>query len=247
MKRSGIDGRNGNEIISTRIFVNAAGPLQAIVGQMMNIEIPVYSELHLKMMFNDYLHIIPRDMPLLIWNDPVRLSWSEEEKEFLAESEATRWMLEELPVGVHGRAEGTGESDSLLLQWDYHADHIEQPLFPIPIDEHYPEIVLRGMANVIPGLASYLERMPKPFIDGGYYTRTQENRPLIGPIPVAGAYILGGFGGFGMQVSCGASELLAAHITQGELPDYVPAFLLTRYEDPEYKQLLDNWGASGQI
>jgi len=55
------------------------------------------------------------------------------------------------------------------------------------------------MVNVIPGLSTYLDRIPKPFIDGGYYTRTRENRPLIGPLPVDGAYILGGFGGFGIQ------------------------------------------------
>jgi len=181
-------------------------------------------------------------MPLTIWNDPVYLSWSEEEKEFLAESEDTHWLLEEMPIGVHGRAEG----ESCLLQWDYRTEQIE-PVFPIPIDELFPEIVLRGMVTVIPDLAVYLTQLPKPFIDGGYYTRTRENRPLIGPLPVDGAYILGGLGGFGMQVSCGASDLLAAHITQSELPDYASAFLLTRYQDPGYRKLLDHWGASGQI
>lgn len=241
-----VNSEGGTRTISTRIFVSAAGPLQANVGQMMDIEIPIFNELHIKMSFNDHQHIVPRDMPLLIWNDPVYLYWSEEEKEFLAEAEDTRWLLEEMPVGLHGRAEGTGESESLLLQWDYHAAPVE-PVFPIPIDEQYPEIALRGMVNVIPGLATYLDRMPKPFIDGGYYTRTQENRPLIGPLPVNGAYLLGGFGGFGMQVSCGASDLLAAHITQSELPDYAPAFLLARYQDPDYKRLLEAWGASGQI
>ena len=28
-------------------------------------------------------------------------------------------------------------------------------------------------------------------IDGGYYCKTQENRPLVGPLPVAGAYMIG--------------------------------------------------------
>jgi glycine/D-amino acid oxidase-like deaminating enzyme len=198
------------------------------------------------MAFNDHQHVIPRDMPLVIWNDPVQLSWSQEEKEFLEESEDTRWMLNEMPVGIHGRAEGTGDSESFLLQWDYRSAPVE-PIFPIPIDEQYPEISLRGMVNVIPGLATYLNRIPKSFIDGGYYTRTQENRPLIGPLPVDGAFMLGGLGGFGMQVSCGASALLAAHITQSKLPDYAPAFLVTRYQNPEYQKLLDQWGASGQI
>ncbi|HSG42188.1 MAG TPA: FAD-dependent oxidoreductase [Anaerolineales bacterium] len=238
-----IEGKDEAQTISTRIFVNTAGPMQRNVGRMMNVDIPVFSELHIKMAFNDSQHAIPRDMPLTIWNDPVRLTWSEEEKEFWAESEDTRWLLEEMPAGVHGRAEGKG---SCLLQWDYRTK-ITEPVFPIPVDELFPEIVLRGMVNVIPGLEVYLSKLPQPSIDGGYYTRTEENRPLIGPLPVDGAYMLGGVGGFGMQVSCGASDLLAAHITNSELPDYAPAFLFSRYEDPDYKKLLDNWGSSGQI
>ncbi len=237
-----INGKDGRQTISTPIFVSATGPMQAKVGQMMGLEIPIFNELHMKMAFDDHQHIIPRDLPLLIWNDPVYLSWSEEEKEILAEAKDTRWMLEEIPAGIHGRAEG----ESCLLQWGYHVEPVE-PVFPIPIDEQFPEIALRGMATVIPGLSIYLDRMPKPFTDGGYYARTEENRPLIGPLPVDGAYILGAFGGFGMQVSCGASDLLAAHITQSALPDYASAFSFTRYQDPEYRKLLDNWGASGQI
>jgi len=45
-----------------------------------------------------------------------------------------------------------------------------------------------------------------------------------------------------------AAELLAAHIAGGDLPDYAPAFLLSRSDDPAYRTLLDNWGAaSGQL
>ena len=110
-----------------------------------------------------------------------------------------------------------------------------------------PEVTLRGMTTVIPGLSRYLDRIPKPFIDGGYYARTPENRPLIGPLPVVGAYIVGGFGGFGMQVSCGAADLLAHHILQKDLPHYAPAFLLSRYDDPLYQQTLSQWSESGQI
>jgi hypothetical protein len=42
-------------------------------------------------------------------------------------------------------------------------------------------------------------------------------------------------------------ELVAAHATQGELPEYAPAFDLARYEDPVYRQLLENWGDSWQL
>ena len=239
-----VSSPQGSRIISTNVFVNAAGPLLTRVGKMLDVEIPTYSELHLKMSINDSQQVIPRDMPLLIWNDPVYLPWIEEEKDVLAESEETSWLLEEIPVGVHGRPEGKG--DSILLQWGYHARPVE-PTFPIPIDAQYPEIVLRGMATVVPGLTTYINRIPKPYVDGGYYTRTAENRPLIGPLPVEGAYILGGVGGFGMQVSCGASELLATYITQSDLPHFAAAFRIDRYDDPEYQTLLERWGTSGQI
>jgi glycine/D-amino acid oxidase-like deaminating enzyme len=195
-------------------------------------------------MFNDHHHVVPRDMGLFIWNDPVTLMWSDEERAALAEDDETRWLVEGFPAGVHGRPEGEG--DMILLQW-YRKAQMEEPVFPIPIDAQLPEIALRGMARVIPGLAKYFNQLPKPFMDGGYYACTPENRPLIGPLPVDGVYIIGGFGGFGMQVSCGAGDLLAHHITQRELPQYAPAFFLSRYEDPQYQEALRQWGASGQI
>jgi glycine/D-amino acid oxidase-like deaminating enzyme len=231
------------QTIACEKFVIAAGPLQKQVGGMVGVEIPVECELHLKVMLNDPKHVIPRDLGLMIWNDPVKLVWSDEEREALAESDDTRWLIEELPAGVHGRPEG----DMILLQWVYHKVESVKPVFPIQFDSELPEVALRGMANVLPGLAAYFNQIPKPFIDGGYYARTPENRPLIGPLSVDGAYIIGGLGGFGMMASCGASDLLAKHIAGAKLPDYAPAFLLSRYEDPDYQELLRQWGASGQL
>jgi len=45
-----------------------------------------------------------------------------------------------------------------------------------------------------------------------------------------------------------AGELLGKQVSGSALPDYAAAFLLSRYEDPEYKKLLQSWGAtSGQL
>jgi sarcosine oxidase, subunit beta len=231
--------------IKTEKFVIAAGPLQKEVSQMLGVELPVVCEVHLKVMFNDPKRVVPRNMGLLIWNDSVTLPWSDEEREALAESEETRWLLNEFPSGLHGRPEGAG--DMFLLQWAYHALEAAEPRFPVPLDSHLPEIALRGMANVLPGLAAYFNQIPKPSVDGGYYARTPENRPLIGPLPVDGSYILGGLGGFGMMASCGASDLLAKHITGAPLPAYAPAFVLSRYEDSRYQEMLRQWGGSGQL
>jgi glycine/D-amino acid oxidase-like deaminating enzyme len=240
-----IRGGEGMQRMTTERFVIAAGPLQKEAGRMMGIDLPVGCELHLKVMFNDPKHIVPRKMGLLIWNDPVTLPWSEEERAALAESDETRWLLDQLPSGLHGRPEGEG--DMFLLQWAYQTLETSEPIFPVPIDAQLPEVALRGMANVLPGLTAYFNQIPKPFVDGGYYARTAENRPLVGPLSIDGAYIIGGLSGFGMMASCGASDLLAKHITGTELPSYAPAFLLNRYEDPDYQELLRQWGESGQI
>jgi len=100
---------------------------------------------------------------------------------------------------------------------------------------------------MIPGLAVYLNKIPRPILDGGYYTRTRENRPLISPLPVDGAFVIGALSGFGLMAACAAGELLAAHLTQSPLPDYAPAFSLDRYNDPEYLKSIANGGYSGQL
>ena len=110
-----------------------------------------------------------------------------------------------------------------------------------------PEVVLRGMARMIPALTPYLDRLPRCFVDGGYYTKTRENRFLSGPLPVTGAYIIGALSGYGMMASNGAADLLADHIAERPLPPYAAAFRLDRYGDPAYRKLLDDWGDSGQL
>jgi hypothetical protein len=50
------------------------------------------------------------------------------------------------------------------------------------------------------------------------------------------------------MASMAAGELLAKHVAGRELPDYAPSFLLSRYENPKYQELLANWDAtSGQL
>ena len=49
-------------------------------------------------------------------------------------------------------------------------------------------------------------------MDGGYYCKAPDNRPLIGPTAIDGVYLLGALSGFGIMASQAAAELLAAHI-----------------------------------
>ncbi len=241
-----LGGQGETKTISTPNFVNAAGPFLKEVGQMVGAELPVFSERHVKVAINDHLGAVPREAPLIIWTDPLYLPWTEEEKALLAESEETKYLLDEFPAGVHARPEGSPDSSVVLILWTYDTDPVE-PVFPLTYDPHYPEIVLRGLAIVFSGLRAYFDRMPKPVVDGGYYTKTRENRPLTGPMPVEGSFVLGALSGFGLMAAPALGELLAAQLTGGELPHYAPAFALQRYEDPAYQALLETWGASGQL
>lgn len=236
------DGRR----IETHYFVNAAGPLLKEVGQMLGIPLPVYSELHLKVAFKDTLGALPRHAPLLIWTDPQQLPWTPEERQFLREEQETSWLLDEFPAGVHTRPEGSSDSPMILMLWEYHIQELE-PVFPPPMDPNYPDIVLRGLATMIPGLSAYFEKSSRPVLDGGYYTRTRENRPLIGPLPIEGAFVIGALSGFGMMSACAAGEMLASHLTQTELPSYAKAFALDRYNDPDYLKAFETIQSTGQL
>ncbi len=230
----------------TSIFVNAAGPLVQALAGMLDTELPVHSELHLKVSFKDHLNLVAREAPMLIWSDPQVLSWDPEEREMLAEDPATSWLLKELPAGVHTRPEGGAGSQIVLLLWEYNS-HTVQPEFPFPMDPLYPEIALRGMMRMIPELAAYLNRLPKPTLDGGYYTKTRENRPIAGPMPVDGAFVIGALSGFGIMSAPALGELLAAHISGESLPSFAEAFTLDRYKNHEYQQKLDHWGDPWQL
>jgi glycine/D-amino acid oxidase-like deaminating enzyme len=232
--------------VNTKIFVNAAGPHIQQVGQMLGIDLPVFCERHLKVSIKDHNEVVPRDAPLLIWNDPQEIPWEKEEREYLSGGDEDRILLGQLPSGAHLRPEGSVDSNNILMLWPYHLEQI-QPVFPVPIPASYSEVILRGLIPMIPELETYLNRLPKPFIDGGYYTKTPDNRLLVGPLPVKGSYLLGALSGFGLMAACGAAELLAAHITQTSLPSYAQAFMLERYDDPSYLPAFEEWEHSSQL
>jgi glycine/D-amino acid oxidase-like deaminating enzyme len=242
---SGVVLANG-DTITTSAFVNAAGPHLADVGALLNLEIPVTNELHLKAAFNDSLGVVGRDAPLVICADEQSLPWSDEERAALAEEPQTARLLQTLPSGAHTRPEGDQAAQSILVLWDIHNEPVEAT-YPIPEDPLYAEVAVRGLARILPGMQRYAERMPRPSVDGGYYTKTRENRPLAGPLPVPGAYMIGAASGYGIMAAAGLGDLLAAHVTSANLPDYYPMFELSRYEDPVYQTLLKNWGESWQL
>jgi glycine/D-amino acid oxidase-like deaminating enzyme len=235
-----------SERIDCEVLVNAAGPFFKTAGAWMGTDLPVEAEVHLKVAFEDSLHQIPRDAPLLIWNDPQGLPWSADEREIFAADPAYTHLMQGFPAGAHTRPEGGEDGATVLMLWDYRR-HVIDPVFPVPLDDQYPEIVLRGLAAMVPGLKAYIGRAARPRLDGGYYVRTPENRPLIGPTPVEGAYLLGAISGFGIMSACAAGELLAAHIAGVPLPGYAPAFALSRYDDPAYLSDLAGRSETGEL
>ncbi len=234
------------ERVDSPLFINAAGPYLQEVGRLLGIDLPVHTELHLKAAIKDPLRVVGREAPLLIWTDPQILPWEEEERLALAEDDETRWLTDSFPSGVHTRPEGGEENQTILMLWEYQT-RVMNPVWPPALDEQYPEVALRGLATMLPRMQEYFARMPRPQLDGGYYTKTRENRPLVGPAGLGGAYVLGAVSGYGIMSACGVGELLAAHVTGSALPSYAPAFSLARYEDPGYQKSLENWGDKGQL
>ena len=235
----------GEEVVDCAALVLSPGPYLKETAALAGTDLPVQVEKHIKISLPDPEGAVPRTAPLIIWTDPTDLPWLPEERDALAETEETKWLTETFPAGVHGRPVGAG--DQVLMYWTYDCAPQDAPTFPLDWDPYLPEITLRGMAVLVPGLERYFDPMPKPYVDGGYYTKTEENRPLIGPLDVPGSFVCSAFSGFGIMASCASGELLAQHVTGGTLPSYAPAFVPQRYKDPEYRELLKNWDSSGQL
>lgn len=240
----GVSLADDGEVV-TGLVVDAAGPMAGRVAAMAGIDLPLFSELHLKVAYRDHLGVVPRDAPMIIWSDPQRIDWSGDEREALAGQDRVD-LLGEMPVFCHGRPEGGAGSPYLLGLWEYHGV-VQEPVWPLPEDPLYPEVVLRGLTTMVPGLGAYQDRLPQSVVDGGYYTKTQENRALIGPAGPDGFHLMAGFSGFGVMVAAGAADLLARHVTGAELPAYSDAFLLSRYDDPGYLASISGPMSSGQL
>ena len=242
-----IQTNNNQRRFSTSCFVNAAGPYLHPTAELVGVDLPVFSECHVKVSFPDRHDALPVDAPLMIWCDPISLPWSETDRALLAENSETAYLLETFPGGLHARPEGHRGGHSVLVLWTYENEAVI-PTFPLSWDANLPDIALRGLSTMLPAMKTYFEVMPKTVVDGGYYTKTRENRPLIGPMPTAGSYLVGALSGFGLMAGCAAGELLAKHVTGSSLPSYARAFLLERYADPGYQLLLQDWPSNaGQL
>jgi glycine/D-amino acid oxidase-like deaminating enzyme len=100
---------------------------------------------------------------------------------------------------------------------------------------------------MVPAMSVYVGAGEQVVVDGGYYCKTTDNRPLVGPLPVQGAFVVGALSGAGIMSSHSAADLLAAHITGGALPAYAGALLPSRYDDAAYVEKAQRWALMGQL
>jgi len=191
---------------------------------------------------------VPRELPLMIFCDPVAVDWDDETRAELAADPELAYLTRPLPGGVHFRTEGGVDGTMLLLLFTYHLEP-GPAVFPPRFDPWYPEVVLRTLKRFVPGFSVYLEkRKDRRFVDGGYYTKTPENRILAGPTPVEGLHLLCGMSGYGIMAAAAGAELLGAHLAGAALPEYAAELTLARYDDPGYRERLARGEfASGQL
>jgi glycine/D-amino acid oxidase-like deaminating enzyme len=213
---------------------------------MLGIDLPVFLELHAKMRFDDRLGVLPRLAPFTIWNDPVgQLDWSAAERARFASDPNARWLLEPFPGGLHVRPIGN-ERDVLLI-WTFEVAPHEY-VWPPAFDPNLGDVLLRGFAHAMPRASSYIGEAHRGYVDGGYYAKTPENRPLVGPVEIDGVFLCAALSGYGIMASHAAGELVATHMTGGTLPSYAAALSPRRYADADYRRRLEGWDAkAGQL
>ena len=222
------------ERVETPVVINAAGPMSQQIAQLVGVDLPLKGSVHHKVSFKDSLSAFPRDAPFLLWTDPQRIDWTEEERAGLAK-EGLDELLGEIKTPVFGRPEGGADSPFFEALWEYRTDVRDTPTMPFPAaDAIFAEAVMRGMATMLPSLSQYRDHLPYSMVDGGYVMKTPENLPLLGPAGPQGFYLVTAMSGYGVMISTGAAELVGSHVLGAELPAYSDAFMLSRYDDPEY-------------
>jgi len=212
-------------------IVNAAGPFINDVANMLGINLPVYNSLQQKIAFKDVRETIPRNMPFSIDLDAQCMDWDASELALLKEDDQFSKFAEEMPGSIHCRPDGGDNSQWIKLGWAYNSEASVGGRNPV-LDDEFPEIVLRGAARLNPALKDYYGNLPKNTRHyGGYYTLTEENWPLIGPMSEANTFLVGAMSGFGTMAACASGELCAQYVLNLPRPDYSYALSLERNKD----------------
>ncbi|NNC77977.1 MAG: FAD-binding oxidoreductase [Woeseiaceae bacterium] len=231
---------DNGEIIHAEGLVNAAGPFVGDIAAMLDVSLPVHNVLQQKIAFVDRAKVVTRDLPFSVDMDARTLDWTDEEREVLAEDPQTAWLTRPIHGGIHCRPDGGDHGSWIKLGWAFNHQACEAGWEP-ELDSYFPDIVLRGASALHPALMTYYGRLPaNTYHYGGYYTMTEENWPVIGPMGVDGSFIVGALSGFGTMAACAAGSLCASWISGSSLPDYAGDLSLDRYQDEALMTNLQN-------
>jgi glycine/D-amino acid oxidase-like deaminating enzyme len=222
--------------VATAYFLSVVHPVGDVVL--------VFQE---KIAIRDPLGVVPRDAPFTILLDGQRLEWSAEERREWETDPQRRWLLDPLPGGVHIRPEGGRDSEWIKLGWAFNR-RPEAPTWERSGAPEFPEVVVRGACRMIPGLRPYVGRLPTPVVHyGGYYTKTPDGLPLVGPLGIDGAHVVGALAGYGTMAACAAGELAAAGVVGAARADYAEALMPGRLGDARYLAALPREADRGEL
>jgi len=235
---------NSKESINADKVVIAAGPFMNNIAGMMDLEFPIFNTLQRKVIIPDPKNIIPKSMPFSIYSDAQYLDWSPEEMDFFSSEKKCRWLLDEFPGGLHIKPVYEG----IKMGWAFHTKRVF-PDWEQSKSDLFPQVVLKGASRFIPRMIEYENDIPAPLIEyAGYYTRTKENWPLIGPAKLKNVYVVGALAGYGTMSACAAGELCAEYVIgKSELPSYAKYFNPNRYQVPEMIKSMEQLQSDGQL
>lgn len=224
-----IAGKDGPERLQADRVVNAAGPFAGEIAKLLGVALPVFNVIQQKIAFPDTLGAISRSMPFSIDLDRQTIDWTEEEQVALLADPDVAWLARPMTGAIHCRPDGGDKSRWVKLGWAYNTAPSD-PTWTPPLNAAYPEIVLRGAARLNPALKAYYGHLPRKMHHyGGFYTRTADNWPLIGPMGPDGAFMAAALSGHGTMGACATGELAAAWIAGTDLPSYARAFSMERF------------------
>jgi len=243
-----INSTDGEVDIDCNIFINAAGPFINKIAALFDENLPIKNVFQQKIAFRDYEAVLPRKMPFTIYLDQQKLEWSQEDHDLLSTEPDYAWFFDNFQGGLHIKPEGGDGSILVKLGWAFNQSDEAEPQWDKRCLEEFPELVSRGASRFIPEMKRYIGKLPKPILHyGGYYTKTEENMPLIGPMNTKGAYVVGALSGFGTMACCAAGELVALQALQKELPSYAKALAPSRYDDIDFLEHLRLTANNGEL
>lgn len=232
-----VETAEGTIKVGAERILNAAGPFASHIASLVGVSLPLANVPQQKVAFPDPAGAIPRDLPFTIDIDPQHIDWTDEERDLLLSDPDSARFASRMPGAIHCRPEGGDHGNWVKLGWAYNS-YAAPACRSLNLDPRFPEIVLRGAARLHPALKVYYGKLPRQMVHyGGFYTKTSDNWPLIGPMGAPDAFMVCGLSGHGTMAACASGELAASWLNGCPLPEWAGHFLLDRFEKAEPRVL----------